>query len=278
HTTRTWDWFTEYKDLGDGFRADNGFVPQVGYRENYGEAGYTIRPENFPISRVRFFLQGDYQRDTNNDLISQSVSPGFGFDGMWNSNARFRYADDKVRSGGEVFPRKQLVYSFQVSPSYFLSGIVLSGTAGEQVDFDNHRPGTGADVNIQATLRPTNHLKLDFVGARSWVDVDPGDGGGSRRLFTADIGRIKATYTFTARAFLRLIGQLVQTTRDPSLYTFEVAPKDAVVSGSALFAYKVNWQTVLFLGYGDNRVLQEDDHYAKAGHQFFLKVSYAFQR
>src|SRR5262249_9247291 len=27
HSTRTWDWFTEYKDLGDGFRADSGFVP-----------------------------------------------------------------------------------------------------------------------------------------------------------------------------------------------------------------------------------------------------------
>src|SRR5262249_42203135 len=147
-----------------------------------------------------------------------------------------------------------------------------------QVDFDNHRPGTGADVKVQATVRPTNHLKLDFVGARSFVNVDPGDGGGSRRLFPGGVGRGKATYTVPAPAFLRLIGQLVQTTRDPSLYTFEVAPKDAVFTGSALFAYKVNWQTVLFLGYGDNRVLLEDDNYAKAGHQFFLKVSYAFQK
>jgi hypothetical protein len=146
------------------------------------------------------------------------------------------------------------------------------------VDFDNHRPGTGADVNVQATVRPTNHLKLDFVGARSWVNVDPGDGGGSRRLFTADVGRIKATYTFTARTFLRLIGQIVETRRDPSLYTFEVAPKDSVVTASALFAYKINWQTVLYLGYGDNRTLLEDNNYAKAGHQFFLKVSYAFQK
>jgi hypothetical protein len=101
HSTRKWDWFTEYKDIGDDFRADDGFVPQVGYRENYGEAGYTIRPENFPISRVRFFLQGDYQRDRDGDLISQSVSPGFAMDGMWNSFLRIRYADDKVRSGDE---------------------------------------------------------------------------------------------------------------------------------------------------------------------------------
>src|SRR5262249_9093864 len=212
------------------------------------------------------------------DTISSSVSPGVGVDAMWNGFVRMRYADDKVRSGDELFPRRQVVYTLQVSPSYFLSYISLSGTAGEQVDFDNHRPGTGADITLQATLRPTNHLKFDLVGARSFVDVDPHDGGGARRPFPPDVARVKATYVFTPRSFLRLIGQLVQTRRDPSLYTFSVTPKDAVFTASALFAYKINWQTVLFLGYGDNRTLLEDDTYAKAGHQFFLKVSYAFQK
>jgi len=278
HSTRLWDWFTEYRDLGEGFRADDGFVPQVGYRENYGEAGFTIRPEKFPISRLRTFLQADYQADTDGNLISRSISPGIGMDGMWNSFTRLRYADDRVRSGTTTFARRQLVYQFQISPPRAVSQVVIQGTAGEQIDFDNHRAGTGADINLQATLRPTDHLKLDVVAARSFVDADPGDGGGSRRVFTADIGRLKITYTFTARAFLRLIGQVVETRRDPSLYTFSVTPKDASITGSALFAYKINWQTVMFLGYGDNRAIAEDGHYAKTGHQFFLKLSYAFQR
>ncbi|HSP93595.1 MAG TPA: DUF5916 domain-containing protein [Thermoanaerobaculia bacterium] len=278
HSTTRWDWFTEARDFGDGFRADDGFVPQVGYRENYGEAGYTIRPEKFPISRLRTFLQADYQAQTDGSRISSSISPGIGMDGMWNSFTRLRYAHDHVRSGNTVFPRRQLVYQFQVSPPLSVMQFVVQGTAGEQIDFDNHRPGTGADVNLQATIRPTDHLKLDLVADRSWVNVDPGDGGGSRRLFTADVGRIKVVYTFTARAFLRLIGQLVETRRDPSLYTFPVTSKDAEFTGSALFAYKINWQTVMFLGYGDNRTLVEDNQYAKAGHQFFLKLSYAFQR
>jgi hypothetical protein len=278
HSTATWDWYTEFKDFGDGFRADDGFVPQVGYRETYGEAGYTIRPEKFPISRLRTFLQADYQADTGGHEISRSISPGFGMDGMWNSFTRLRYAYDQVRSGNTTFPRRQLVYQFQVSPPLSVTQFVIQGTVGEQIDFDNSRPGSGADVNLQATIRPTDHLKLDLVAARSWVNVDPHDGGGSRRLFTADVGRVNATYTFTARAFLRLIGQLVETRRDPSLYTFAVSRKDAELSGSALFAYKLNWQTVMFLGYGDSRTLAEDDHYAKAGHQFFMKISYAFQR
>ncbi len=278
HSTTRWDWFTELRDFGDGFRADDGFVPQVGYRENYGEAGYTIRPEKFPISRLRTFLQADYQAETDGSKISSSISPGIGLDGMWNSFTRLRYADDRVRAGNTVFPRRQLVYQFQISPPLSVMQFLAQGTAGEQIDFDNSRPGTGADVNLQVTIRPTDHLKLDLVADRSWVNVDPGDGGGSRRLFTADVGRVKVVYTFTARAFLRLIGQVVETRRDPSLYTFAVTPKDSEFTGSVLFAYKINWQTVMFLGYGDNRTFTEADHYAKAGHQFFLKLSYAFQK
>jgi hypothetical protein len=48
--------------------------------------------------------------------------------------------------------------------------------------------------------------------------------------------------------------------------------------GSVLFAYKVNWQSVVFLGYGDNRILSDGNRLEKADRQFFIKVSYAFQR
>jgi hypothetical protein len=77
---------------------------------------------------------------------------------------------------------------------------------------------------------------------------------------------------------VRLIGQYVTTRRDPSLWTAPVSARDGDFAGSALFSYKLNWQSVLFVGYGDNRVLQPDGALAKADRQFFLKVSYAFQK
>src|SRR4029077_12774831 len=39
------DFFTQAQELGPDFRADNGFIPQVGFREYYGQTGWTIRPE-----------------------------------------------------------------------------------------------------------------------------------------------------------------------------------------------------------------------------------------
>ena len=44
--------------------------------------------------------------------------------------------------------------------------------------------------------------------------------------------------------FFRVIGQYLETTRDPVLWTFAVPEKERQFSGSALFAYKLNWQTV----------------------------------
>jgi len=140
----------------------------------------------------------------------------------------------------------------------------------------NGRVGDGLRLSTTLTVKPTDHLSLEFIGNHQTLDVE-GDEGRSGRLFRAQTARLKATYTFTARALLRLIGQWVETERDPSLYRFEVTRKDGGFDGSALFAYKLNWQTVLFLGYGDSRSLLGNGDLVAAGRQFFLKVSYAFQ-
>lgn len=54
--------------------------------------------------------------------------------------------------------------------------------------------------------------------------------------------------------------------------------RDGAWTGSFLLAYKLNWQSVVFLGYGDNRTLTDSNAYARQDRQLFLKVSYAFQR
>ena len=45
-----------------------------------------------------------------------------------------------------------------------------------------------------------------------------------------------------------------------------------------MFAYKLNWQTVLYLGYGDDRTYAaNNDRLEKAGRSLFAKISYALQ-
>lgn len=275
HSTSTWDGIIEYKDFSNGFRADDGFVPQVGYRENYAEVGYTFHPKG-PISRLRTYFIADYQAQQNGDLIFRQISPGFGMDGILSSFTRIRWGHDKVRAGQRTISRDQLIYLVQLSPSGTISQVTLNGFVGSDVDFANSRPGTGANVTVALAVRPTDHLELRFDGGWQWLDVTAEDGRHGR-LFTAQFERLRATYTFSSRCFLRVIGQSVRTQRDPSLYKSTVTALDGSLTASALFAYKLNWQTVLFVGYGDDRTLTEDDRLQRSARNVFLKLSYAFQ-
>ena len=53
---------------------------------------------------------------------------------------------------------------------------------------------------------------------------------------------------------------------------------DGSFSGSVLFAYKINWQSVMFFGYGDERTLDDQRRLQRADRSIFVKLSYAFQR
>jgi len=278
HNSKTVDWYGEYKEVSRDFRADTGFVPQAGYRTGFLEAGYTFWPKG-PISRLRTFVFSGVDYELDGRLLNRQVSPGIGMNGFWSSFTRLRVSFDNVRAGDRQISRTQLVYTLQFSPSRVISLISLEGFLGEQVDFDNARPGAGGRIGLVGSLRPTDHLELRLNGERRWLNVKRVPSAADReRLFTANLARLKATYTFSARSFLRLIGQYVKTSRDPSLYSFDTSRQDGSFTGSALFAYKLDWQTVLFLGYGDERALSDNGDLVKTGRQLFLKVSYAFQR
>jgi hypothetical protein len=277
HGTASKDWFLQLADFSDEFRADNGFVPQVGYREAFLDAGRTWYPKDRFLSRLRLFTTDYVDQDRDGDTISRRVSVGAGMDGGWNSFLRIELNSEDHRVGGLLLHRFRPRFQLQANPGRILNQLSLDGSFGEEIDFANGREGDGIDLSFQSTLRPSEHLVFNLLLNRRQVDVDAG--GQSGRLFTATIERLRAQYNFNARAFVRLIGQYVETKRDPSLYTFEVGRKDGDFSGTALFAYQLNWQTVLYLGYGDGRSYLEDTARLEPNdRQLFLKLSYAWQR
>jgi hypothetical protein len=272
----TFDHTLRYADVGANFRDDQGFVPQVGYREGYAEVGYTFYPTGL-LNRLRPSLVGDYKADRDGALLGRRFQPGLSFAGQRNLQAQIGVAFETLRTGGTLLPRTQATFAIFVDPSRRVPRISLTGSWGGQIDLANVRTGTGPDLTLSLTLRPTDHLTLDAVSALSWVDVETA-AGARGRLFTAQVQRLKATYNFTPRFFVRLIGQYVATERDPALYETPVPEREATFTGSALLSYRLNWQTACFVGYGDDRVRPEAGGLARTSRQLFVKISYAFQR
>jgi hypothetical protein len=275
-STRTWDNYLEAKDFGDGFRADDGFVPQVGFRELRGSTGYSFYPEHAPANHVRPFLFGDYVTDQSGAPLLRRVQPGVGVNGIWSGYAELDFNDDRVRASSQLFDRRQVLYTLNVTPTPRFS-VSLSGFLGQEIDFDNVRPGRGGSIVSQFTLRPTDHLAVDLYGTYNWLNVTAG--GQSGRLFYADVARVRIVYCFDARTFLRLVGQDVRVDRRPSFYLAAVTPRDDARSLSALFGYRLNWQTVLYLGYDDEKaIVDASGRLLPASRTLFFKASYAFQR
>jgi hypothetical protein len=277
HTPPNYHWFLRYSDFSDAFRADEGYVPQVGYRRGYAEASLTFYRSRGLFSRLQPFVLGDYQTDREGHLISRRVGSLLSFQGKGNLQGALGLNFDRMLTGSELLNRTQATFNVALTPSRFLAKVGLAGDAGEQIDLVNVRVGRGVDLTATATLRPTSHLGLDIVSSWSWLDVDA-SGGGRARLFTALVQRLKLVYNFTPRLYVRLIGEYVDERRDPSLYSVPVDRRSASFTGSALFAYRLNWQTAFFAGYGDDRALSPTNELVRTGRQFFVKLSYAFQR
>lgn len=60
-------------------------------------------------------------------------------------------------------------------------------------------------------------------------------------------------YHFGVRSFVRTIVQYVDVSRNPAAYTFPVESHDRNLFTQFLFSYKLNPQTVAFVGYSDAR-------------------------
>lgn len=275
HQVQRYDFRILYNQYGDDFRADTGFVPQVGFREPLASAGLHFYPTGKQFSYIRVYGVADKLYLNNGDNLGHDYYPGIFCIGVRNLNTWAEFHDNQVSVADQLLTQDYLQYFFQFDPTRWFPRITIQGRTGDMIDFDNARVGKGSNIAFEVTVRPTVHLTLIGDATREWLDIDEPSAHG--RLYTATIGRIKGVYTFDARSFVRVIGQRVTTTYDPGLYSFPVPERDGRFLASILYGYRFNWQTVFFIGYGDNGLVTESNSLFHTDHSFFVKLSYAWQ-
>ena len=238
-----------------GFRADNGFVVQTGLRRAGLWSGLRTYPKGF-LSYFRPYAGVEYdQTFDDGDTLRQGAYGGFEFQGKFGSSGWATAGRTTERVGTSLLTRTDFDWNLRAAPYGWLPAIQFDGRAGDKIDYAGARVGRGAKVNVSGTTRLTDHLQMELRTSREWLDLD--DAG---RLFNAQIDWLKATYTFSPRSLVRAIVQ--QKTID------RAGIEERKLTLSALYAYKLNWQTVFFVGYGD----------AEDAQSVFMKVAYAFQR
>jgi hypothetical protein len=278
HGGEAWDWNLAVSDVDGEFRADNGFMPRVGYRQANGSLGLSWGLGGGFLSAARVFTYDEYSIDEDDDILTRVVAGGLDLRGQRNFALRLQARAEDLQVAGRLLSQTQGRLRLRVTPSGAVANLIATAYVGSAIDFDNAREGDGWGAALETVLRSTKHLELRLDAARDALDVDD-PLLGSGRLFTADVLRARLVWTFTPSFFARAIVQLESVDRDPALYTFAVDAEDENLDGSLLLAYKLDWQSVIYLGFGDSRTfLTESGRREKAGREIFLKLSYAFGR
>jgi hypothetical protein len=255
---KRWDLYAGARTFSPEFRADNGFIPMTGAQETYVEGGAHFYPKR-ALTYVRPYLGYAYAREYDgHELMWQQLHPGVYFQGKWGSDGWVTYRlGDRERVQGKVRDASFVQFSLRAAPRRWLPAVKLEGTFGEKLDYAEGRKGEGANLSLSASLRPTDYLQLEGTTSREWLDLPTGP------LFSAQVDWLKATYTFSARQLVRLTGQRNVLERAGQA-------TETSTSIAALYGYKLNFQTVFFVGYSGESVTESRN--------VFAKVAYAIQR
>ncbi|HXH40798.1 MAG TPA: DUF5916 domain-containing protein [Thermoanaerobaculia bacterium] len=273
HVVTKYDYGASVNDIGNDFRADLGFIPQVGYREAVGYAGLRFYPEHSLFSFIRPSILVDQQDDLHGNTLFRQLSIGANANGARNLQAGFLVRPgEKVLVGNDLLQQSYATWFLQIDPSRRFTRIAMQVRQGQSIDFANGRVGNGPSAQFTAIFRPIDRTTFELDVNREWLNAAGGP------VYTAQVERLRALYSFTANSLVRVIAQYNDVNRNQSRYISAVPQHSGAFLGSILYSYKLNWQTVLFAGYGDDRTLTVQNDLLKQDRSLFFKVSYAIQR
>jgi hypothetical protein len=270
HLTRNWVVNVLHTDLDEDFRADYGFIPRVDVKTSEAQVLRRVWSDGDDwYDQLIFGARGTYVSDQSGLKTDQSLRVFADYVGPRQTVVELGAVQGDERFRGTLYSVDRVFGAFQMKPSGDL-GFLVEVEAGDAIDFNNDRQGEVFQVHPQFELRVGRNFNIRLDHVRQTLDVDAGE------LFTADLSQMIAVYQFNVRAFVRAIVQYQQVDRNGDLYGFPVDEETEDLFTQLLFSYELNPQTVLFVGYTDNRFGFDQVDLTQVDRTFFVKLGYAF--
>lgn len=271
HNTRTLDYWARFQSFDQGFRADLGFMPRVDCRRYRVGSSYSwnARPGSW-YSMLKLSSEVDIRTDLDGKLINGGAYVWGTFFGPMQSNLTLILGKSRQLYNSVEFDQYSLSVYSGLRPT---KNLVLSFDAifDDHMDYENTRPAKRVLLSPIIGFNLGRHLKLNFSHVFERLNVKRG------RLYTANISNASIIYQLNRRTFLRSILQYVDYNYNAHLYTIEIDPRYKHLFTQFLFSYKINPRTVLFLGYSDNYLGNQEYKTTKSDYTFFVKIGYALQ-
>lgn len=270
HMGRNMRYSFTYQDMSTGFRVDSGFIPRVDTRS----VSAMIHPviwgkEGGWFHRIGLMVRGSNITDVDNNLTDRDVEFAASIDLPLQVYLFSSFHVRKEFFNGVTYDQNQLEFYMSMKPFGGLSYNIY-GRVGDSIDYSNSRPARSLLLNPAIEFGIGKHVNVNINHYFERLTLD------GNKIYTANLLQAKLVYNFNVRTFARVILQYTDIDRDTGLYLDSVEPETKALFTQFLFSYKLNPQTVLFLGYSDNHLGFKGIDITRTDRTFFLKLGYAF--
>jgi hypothetical protein len=269
HDSRNWLAYARYEDVGQDFRADMGFLPRVDYTYLLAGLGRIWNGNWHGVTRANLTGDWDRREDQRGQLLEDELEVVAEFNGPRQSFLSVDVGQRERFFNGVTFDEKFSNTFFEMEPTGNVYTSLFVRFADE-IDFVNTQPGDVVQIEPAVRYNFGLHLRTRLSHVFQQLDVEGGN------LFTANLTQLSTVYQLNVRTFVRAVFQYTDIQRDPSLYSVAVDESTERLFSQLLFSYKLNPQTVLFVGYSDNAIGDQRIDLTRTDRSFFLKLGYAW--
>jgi hypothetical protein len=277
YRTRLWDGRAEVELVHPDFRADAGFVTRADARKAEG----WVRRNLWAPEGTRWFTRFDALagvmliQDWGGALRWREYFGRVHYEGPLQSRLTINPRLDREVYQGRAIDYAQLWVFGNITPSSALT-LGFVGAFGETLDVVNVQKVDRVRVGPRARLRPGRNVDLEVKGTWERLSKE------GTEVLQASVIEGRGVYNFSTRAFVRAVVQYRRTSRNPVANPAGTTSVGEGLLTQFMFAYKVNAQTALHIGYGDQRLGGEDldrvrHDLVQTSRTFFLKMGYAFR-
>jgi hypothetical protein len=272
YDSRNWFGFLRHQSYSSGFRSDAGFVPRVDTNTQVVGLGHIwYGEEDDWYSKLRLNGEWDITHDESGRMIEREIESYFSISGPMQSQIEIGGLSRDLLFDDVMFKENKFSLYAEFKPKGGL-GMGVWTRIGDQVDFSNTQLGDQTRIEPFINWNINRNLLLRFDSA--FVKLDSKDGP---NIFDAKIYDVRMTWQFNVRSFIRLTMQMQDIERNQDEYIDEVDARSQDVGRQLLYSYKLNPQTVFFLGYSD-AMLDDDslDGLTTSDRSWFMKIGYAW--
>jgi hypothetical protein len=272
YESRNWFASTWFENVDPGFRADLGFIGQVGYDKGLAGGGYNwFFDKGSKITRVQLYADYDITHRFDGQLLERELEAKVSVNGPLQSNfgvqgmTRARFWD------GRLFDEAYVNLFGSMTPR---SGVQIGGNfrTGPQIDLAASRRGQGRFFDVYGNFAFGRGLSFNVDLFQQSLRRDGGT------AFEATVLDTRVAWQVDPRQRVRVTLQASNVDKDAALYAEPVNRRARDVGAQLVYSYKVNPRTAVYAGGAIGGFLDDEHRDLFASNRgVFVKLSYGWQ-